>query len=131
VQRATPAARAATEAYRARERGVEVVEEARDGKPPAGTGPTAVGGIQVADDVLGLVQLGVGDRVDEIWRLHLAAPRLELGPMAAAARHGVGQVVEIELAQYLADLPAGGARLEVVELEELRRLRPPIGGDGG
>src|SRR5437764_2167059 len=38
------------------------------------------------------------------------------------------QVVEVELAEHLADLSAVGTALEVVELEELRRIRTARGG---
>ena len=37
------------------------------------------------------------------------------------------QVVEVELAEHLADFSAEGAALEVVELEELRRIRTARG----
>src|SRR5262249_31994000 len=98
-------------------------------KPPAGLLALAVGRVQVADDVVRLVELGAGVRVDEVGRLHLPAPADELRPPGAALRHGVDAVVEVELGEDLADLPAVGTGLEVVELEEPGGITPPLRGD--
>jgi hypothetical protein len=58
--------------------------------------------------------------VDEERKQPLAADRLRFGPETRAARGArQDQDVEIELRQDFADEPAVGARLDVVELEEL------------
>src|SRR6266516_1825347 len=63
-----------------------------------------------------------------VRRLHPAAALHELRPPRAPARDGVCHVVEVQLAEHLADLSAVGAALEVVELEELRGIRAARGG---
>src|SRR6059058_2929076 len=46
----------------------------------------------------------------------------------SSPRHGMRQVVEVELAEHLAGLAAVGTPFEVVELEELRGIRAARGG---
>src|SRR6266446_467831 len=48
--------------------------------------------------------------------------------LTSSARRGLLEVVEVELAEHLADLAAVGTPFEVVELEELRRIRTARGG---
>src|SRR5439155_1704080 len=84
-------------------------------------------GLQVGDDVVRLVERAVGVRVDQVGDLHLPAPLYQRGALGAALGHVAHEVVEVELAEHLADFSAEGAALEVVELEELRRIRTARG----